>query len=452
MISLSEVLPIEVERRKQKKTRAKKRKELGWVDLECNNGQWTPITSKAPSAGASICSISKNASLMDIFLNFLPPKILVACRKNLGGKTKLQFRNRCLSLAEVYEMLAIDIYFRAERPVVEAGTEKSVLEVAFRKVREKWPDVMGVKKYQYIHNHLYITTDVARGKLSKNLRRYLTLGQFVSLDEKQKKWRGKSKCIKKCPNKKNDPIGHWNTQATALLHTSELPFVFGIYPFSGSRKLGDNHEQRCNEIWTWIRKLLNNKNGKRFSYPVVCSDTLYLDNQSRDDLRGAGVPFHCSIKPDRFRYITEHLKPKVKEMDSWAGMENEKTGEVAIYNWSSEEGVGKKFLLSSALKKDIRKSHPQDIPPGWYEYMFMFDGCDTFNRYISSYLSPYRNGRWQMHFHDLFLAHILLNTAHTWKELKNKSRSSIDRKTILLQLASALYKKAKSNNIHHNHW
>ena len=38
-------------------------------------------------------------------------------------------------------------------------------------------------------------------------------------------------------------------------------------------------------------------------------------------------------------------------MGKWAGMENTDTGELAVFSWSGDKDIGKKYLLTNLLEK-----------------------------------------------------------------------------------------------------
>lgn len=126
---------------------------------------------------------------------------------------------------------------------------------------------MGEKKWKWIRNNFYITCKVARTKLSKHFLRHITFGEYITMDEKMKKWRGQSNCAKKVLSKKNDPIGHWITQACVPLNHSNKPYVFGLYPFSGSEAEGNKNQEKI-KIWEWLVDLINYHGSRYYHFHI----------------------------------------------------------------------------------------------------------------------------------------------------------------------------------------
>ena len=263
-----------------------------------------------------------------------------------------------------------------------------------------------------------------------------------------KKWRGRSPHIKKVLAKKNNPIGHWTTQLCANLNSTNMPIIIGLYPFAG--ELDNNHPlETRSDIWTWVLELL--KLGKKEKMlPAICADSFYLDNTAQNMLLDDNVIFHCSVKKNWFSSISTHLEHKVKDMGAWEAMENVKTGEVATFTWSGDRDIGKKFLISTLLKKEPGKQQSNN-PPGWDAYKYMFDGCDRFNQQFSNFVWPYWMAHWTDHLDDIYQVHIALNTVAIWRELHPDCNCGTTT-SILLKLAKELHERCVNNNLPSSQW
>ena len=106
--------------------------------------------------------------------------------------------------------MAINTFLRAigEAGVNDIGRSPndSKLQNVYRDVvKAKFPDAIGFSKWKYIRSKFYIPTKVARKELTSNFANIVVPGQFITLDEKQVKWRGASPCIKKVIAKKMHP-------------------------------------------------------------------------------------------------------------------------------------------------------------------------------------------------------------------------------------------------------
>lgn len=435
---------MEEQERRTKIQRKRRREEEGWEDINPDDGRWHVKKLFAVSPGARVVGLSRHSRISDVFLSLLSPAVLHAARSEIGAE-KLVYNNVRVPLKLLYEMYAISLLLRAERWKLENRGAKNAMQMIYHHIREVFPDAMGFNKFKWLRNNFYITPEVARGKLSKRFRAHLAFGEFVAMDEKQKKWRGGSEHIKKVLSKKNDPVGHWNTQACAVLNVSSEPFIFGIYPFSG-RKSQESSVETRETIWTWLLNLV----GKVKKYPVICTDSFYLDNTSRSLLLEKQVPYHCSIKSSWYAPLHKHLSSQVTEMNQWAAMYNKHSKEICVYSWNSEKGVGKKLLLSTLMEKRPGKQ-PTESPPGWELYKYMFNGCDHFNKDVSAFFWPYRLARWEMHFDEIFQLHVILNTIAIWRELQESVRM-IPKKELMVQLAHELYQRARKDDLPPSLW
>ena len=143
------------------------------------------------------------------------------------------------------------------------------------------------------------------------------------------------------------------------------------------------------------------------------------------------------------------LEAQVKEMGEWAGLENDTTGEIAVQNWLGKKEIGKKFLLSNALKKVSGK--PTGQPPGWVEYAFMFNTCDKYNTQVRQLIWPHRLGHWSQHFDKIFQTHIALNLIAIWREMHPNSDLGSTQE-LVKQLAIDLHAYCTTNTPQDGKW
>ena len=440
---------------KKAAARAKKRADAGWEDIVPAAARWVAKDVRASSKGARLVRFKRRASISDVYLELLTPSILRACRK--VAQKPVVYRGRKIALAEVYKTFALSIYMRALQEVVPPSKKlRRPMNEVFQKAKKhllkhlKKKGICGdisVKKWEIVRNTLLITPEIARGKLSRNFRRHVGLGENVAVDEKQKKWRGRSPVIKQVKSKP-DPVGHWTTQMACLLQTSGLPYVCGLYPFSGFDEDGESFEVRA-KIWKWVLEIL--KYGAPNDFPVVCTDSFYLTNEVKELLQREGIPYHCSAKSAWFRPLWCHLDAKLTDRGSWAGMVNKNTGEVAVLTWSTKKKIGKKFLLSTLMKK-VNGKQAANNPPGWGLYADMFKVCDDYNSSMGDVFWPYRLRHYTDHLNEVYHAHILLNTVHSWIELQGMEDvpSNYD---LLVQLSEELFARACSGDLPNTkHW
>mmetsp|Transcript_4051 Transcript_4051/g.12340 ORF Transcript_4051/g.12340 Transcript_4051/m.12340 type:complete len:267 (-) Transcript_4051:2463-3263(-) len=237
---------------------------------------------------------------------------------------------------------------------------------------------------------------------------------------------------RRCSRKKSDPIGHWTTQLATYLQGSRLPMVIGMFPFDAVKAAGEGISMM--DVWRWFDSLM----GEGIVRPIVCAESLYLTNQAREYLQDLGQPYHCSAKPDRFVRVTKELRLTVKKPGQWSAMHNEATGEVAVHYWSPDPNVKKKFLLTTALRRE-RGKHPNELAPGWAIYKHMFSACDNYSQYFGSSMWPYRHSRWDRHLNDIYLTHCLLNMYAIWIELATEDRAGLTRAQFFCELGQTLH-------------
>ena len=418
--------------------------------MQPEDGKWHFQAPRTPTKGAMLRDVPRHHSLSEVFLLLLTPAVLVACREELSSDTT------GLSLAHVYKAMAVDILIRAERDMQPhlrlrghrrstPHRQKHPLEQVFKHLKERHKlEGLGFKKWQRVRNGVYITLDVARTKLSQSFRSHVAPGEFVTMDEKLKKWRGQSPSITKVPPKP-EPIGHWTTQVCARLNSTGAPYCIGLYPYAGPLVNGTPVRTKT-LIWTWALDLIAAQ-----PHPVICTDSHYLDNSVRTMLAAKEVPFHCSIKQGWFRYVADPLKRKVTAIDEWAAMQHAKTGQIAVYHWSREKDVGKKLLLTSCLKK-VPGVQESDNPPGWDEYKFMFNTCDAMNADIGKWWWPYRFVHWSEHFGEMFMLSTVLNALAIWLELQGPQEEEPSTHDLLLRLGTELFARAASGNLPDSTW
>ena len=156
------------------------------------------------------------------------------------------------------------------QPTVDKGTVNNVFNEVFKMACNFFgnKECLGICKMLQLRAIFKISPTVARDKLSKAFCKAVYLGQFVCMDEKMKKWRGRSPYIKKVLAKKNDPVGHWTTQVCVNFACTSEPFIIGLYPFASELEDGVLLETRS-KIWGWLLDLLR-YHKKHFQANYLC--------------------------------------------------------------------------------------------------------------------------------------------------------------------------------------
>ena len=127
--------------------------------------------------------------------------------------------------------------------------------------------------------------------------------------------------------------------------------------------------------------------------------------------------------------MADPLKREVTAMGTWAAIRHKKTGEIAVYHWSTENDVGKKLLLTNCLKK-VSGVQESNNPPSWDEYKFMFNTCDDMNADIGKWWWPHVVRTFRR---DVF-ASTVLNALAIWLELQGPQEEEPFTRHLLVQL------------------
>ena len=119
----------------------------------------------------------------------MPPAVLVEIRKEVGF-AELAYSNSKIPLADVYKMYASNLFLRAEAPVLGKKGHKNVFNEVYKQAQDFFnkEGCLGIRKMLHLQRMVKISPSIARGKLLNAFCQSIYLGDFVAMDEKQKKW------------------------------------------------------------------------------------------------------------------------------------------------------------------------------------------------------------------------------------------------------------------------
>jgi hypothetical protein len=275
---------------------------------------------------------------------------------------------------------------------------------------------MGWNRFNNLNSHCWVVPHYYP-YLSANFLRCWSYGEAVVLDEKLKKRRGRSPCIRKVPEKKAK-VGHWTTQICSIASQTQLPYCTSIWPFLGK---GQGSNPKCSDIIKWAVKPIETLQNP----PVLVCDPYYLDTEGRAYLQERDIPYHCSVNVSRFDYIFETTKVRVKGIGQWDALYSSSTNEFAASVWDVD--VGKRYLLSTALEVSGNYKKKPKSPPGWYAYKHLFDACDKMNVELTKIFWPYKQKFWQNDFDDMFLSTSLFNAYVLFRESNTNKKNQVKR-------------------------
>ena len=181
--------------------------------------------------------------------------------------------------------------------------------------------------------------------------------------------------VRKVPNKPAK-VGIWHYRGTVMLSNGE-PFLVEVHDTASS--MGES-TQTASIVLEWADLV------QKFNQPtVICMDSYYLDNVGRQLLKDRGVRYIAALKPDRFRILTNLLKPQVNNTGDSSWVWNKARGEATVYHKSRDKSIGEKFGLSNCFAMTPNKMRRHEVRI-YDEYKAMFSG---FNRQPHNRNFPY---------------------------------------------------------------
>jgi len=86
--------------------------------------------------------------------------------------------------------------------------------------------------------------------------------------------------------------------------------------------------------------------------PIIAADSYYMCKEARHCLRKWKVPYHVSVGSQRIPSdIASRLQRKVQSHGMWAACHDGIHGETILHYWDPDPEIGKKYLLSTILKR-----------------------------------------------------------------------------------------------------
>ena len=111
----------------------------------------------------------------------------------------------------------------------------------------------------------------------------------------------------------------------------------------------------------------------------------------------------------------------------WKGIYNEGTGELFVYHYDIQKGVGIKYNYSRGFIRSTDKAkvklHANRIP-GYDNYKTFFEACDNFNRALHDRYFPHKRGGHGVsgengEHNDFIMACILQNTFNSYHHVND---------------------------------
>jgi hypothetical protein len=257
----------------------------------------------------------------------------------------------------------------------------------------------------------------------------LKLGQYIAGDEKLWGFTGNSGNIRLCISKP-DRIGFWFYQLCAIF-SNGLPYLLKLSMHDSTKE----HVPVASIVKGWIDVV---KSIGQDSVPVgqlpnpkcfLSADSYYMAADSRALAMEAGIKFSFSCKPDRFKNEVKMVHPPghIDKTGEWKGIYNEGTGELFVYHYDTQKGVGIKYNYSKgfihSMDKAKIKLHANRIP-GYDNYKTFFEACDNFNRALHDRYFPHKRGGNGVsgedgEHNDFIIACVLQNTFNSYHHIND---------------------------------
>ncbi len=311
---------------------------------------------------------------------------------------------------KVMKYFALRMYIQASaHPSAGDGRSPEPLRAAFTECKRELDEELGTplhsfncRRFKALHAKFLLTPDILHD-LCDAFQSSITYGEYVSLDEKLRRYTGLGPFIRKVI-KKPDKIGHWITQVCVHLSSSNLPYCTYLRPVLTSPAYGTTTPVKS-LVKDCVEHIL--RTTPLTKCPVIVMDSHYLCKESRGWLLKNDVPYIASVRSDRFP-VFKPMLTTVKKHKGWRAKVHTGTGEVAVH--TLDPVLGKKSLLTNCLVQVAGQVQFPEDPPGWHEYNYMFSGCDVFNRILAKKYWPFRHMKWQSSLSDFFFTVMLVNS------------------------------------------
>lgn len=296
--------------------------------------------------------------------------------------------------------------------------------------------VPGINKIEHLIAVPLFKFDYAEVISQNFLSSVLMLGETVAGDEKLFHFTGDSGDVRLVISKP-DRIGLWFYQlCVPLLNGSSFLLWFRMHHSNSFYGINIPVSDVV-KSWANIVQTTGEPN------TILTMDSYYLDSAGRSFLRESGVKYIAAITKERFGRLFEILSPKCEKPGDWGGIHNADTKETVVLNWSMDQKVGKKMVMSNAFKKQ-RRSNLNNIVPVYDVYKITFSACDRFNRGLHDRRWPHKHGGRNTPGdsgaqHDFSLACILQNTFNAFLEIRLRPWGELDFCELACDLADQIF-------------
>jgi hypothetical protein len=258
-------------------------------------------------------------------------------------------------------------------------------------------------------------------QISENLGKlFSTFGDAVSGDEKLFHYTGASGYVHLVVSKPGR-LGLWMFQLAVSLACG-LPCL--VYTKMHESCMENGRTFLCTDtVKDWGNMIVDRLQCKE---TTLYMDSYYLTHEGRKWLKAKRVQYIASLNRGQFVTIVSMLDRKIDKSGTFVMAHNNKTKESAVFSWSTNKRLGKKFVLGTGFEKKRKDAESGGIPM-YDHYKMGFSHCNKFNKALHGKTWPYKLQGEQRIASDYLFTCVLINVYHLWIDA---GPSGVNRKVI----------------------
>jgi len=346
----------------------------------------------------------------------------------------------------LHRVLAIKVYIYGLGQLsndMKAGGRplRNVIERARAHFTQTFPDAEpppGIKVCEHMLTHFLLSHHFT-DHLCENFRSIVKeVGEYVAGDEKLFYFTGNSGNIRLVITKPGR-IGLWFYELCGAIDRYKS-YLLDLKLWQVRKEWGQT-EHVADVIGDWCEVIAELSHEK---LPVLCFDSHYMSAAARQLLIDYGFRYIGAASIDRFVELQHKVRFDVTKPGQWAGLWNEETKELYVLCWDRDSNIGKKQVVTSAMKRTGGYIQPKQLIPAYDLYKVLFSACDHFNKDLSGHTWQMKHGGNGMLGElgaedDFVFSSLLQNVINADHEINNKDGATPDFHEFCFELADQLY-------------
>ena len=389
-------------------------------------------------------------SLLKIFTKIVTPEFIEDIRMNMSDEDLVMCYSNpwrlSPTISQMFVLLAITIRIQGIRNVPKKNTKnykpkRMAIVEALNHFQHCSPasNLPGIDIIEKLLSIPLITSKNCEFLSEKFQNLVSYLGESCAGDEKLFYFTGNSPDIRLVPHKPGR-VGLWFYELCAPLKYGGQYLLF--------TKLHKNNEytpvSSIVNIWCSIINKL------KYDKTLLTIDSYYLDNNAKVVLEQSGTLYVAAFTANKFTGVTKDIATKVKSPGDWYGIHNETNMNTIVFNYSREQAIGKKWVMTNCAPKTVSRTVGLVVPV-FSIYKVTFSACDRFNKSLHGTTWPFRRGGYTKlgglgAEYNFLLTVILHNTFNCFFDVTNRASSDIDFRECCIILANEIFDYAINMN------